>query len=255
LAVSCHGTRFEGKVHAVKIEYDATGSIIVQQTAGTGFTAATHTDRGQVTYGTLTLTARYPGTDLNGTAVRFTAAGTQLYLELLAPTTAAVQKTTVASNTTAGVVVAAINAAFGGTVLASTTNPAAIVAPGTATLANGIDPTISKNAQFKYPSVTSGGLFYFDQRENYVITQIEATFTVGGATPIAIDLVNLDDGLMPITTETGPLYAGSMTVATPGVTISDVKFQLLMNRALRVQIAAPGIVRVQVRREAPQPML
>ena len=239
----------------MKIEYDATGSIIVQQTAGTGFNAATHTDRARATYGTLTLTARRPGTDTNNTLLLFTSVGGMVQVDLIAPVTGQVLKTVVATSTTEAAVAAAINASFSATVRASTSVPAAVVASGSATLLGGLDPTIVGNSQFKYPSVTHGGLFYFDQRENYVITQIEATFTVGGATPISIDLVNLDEGLVPITTETGPLYAGSMTVATPGVTISDVKFQLMTFRALRVQIAAPGIVRVQVRREAPQPML
>jgi hypothetical protein len=239
----------------VKIEYDATGSIIVQQTAGTNFTAATYTDRAQATYGTITLTARRPGTDTNSTVLRFTTVGGMVQVDLAAPVTGEVLKTVIATATTEAAVVSAINAGLSAYVRASTSVPAAVVATGSATLSGGTDPTIINNSQFKYPSAASCGLFYFDQRENYVITQIEGVFTVAAPTTLSIDLVNLDEGLRPITTETGPLYTGSMTVAVPGVTISDVKFQLMTFRALRVQIGAPGIVRVQVRREAPQPML
>ena len=239
----------------MKIEYDATGSIIVQQTAGTSFTAATHTDRAQATYGTITLTARQPGTDTNNMVVRFTSIGGQVRVDMCEAATLNVLKTVVSINTTEGSVASAINAGLSAYVRASTSVPAAAVASGSATLTGGADPTIVGNSQFKYPSVASCGLFYFDQRENYVITQIEGVFTVAAPTTLSIDLVNLDEGLRPITTETGPLYTGSMTVAVPGVTISDVKFQLMTFRALRVQISAPGVVRVQVRREAPQPML
>lgn len=239
----------------MKIDYDATGSIIVQQTAGTSFTAATHTDRAKATYGTISLTARRPGTDLNSTVLVFTVVGGMVQIDLRAPVTGEVLKTAVATATTEASVVSAINSTFSATVRASTSVPAAAVASGSATLTGGADPTIVGNSQFKYPSVASCGLFYFDQRENYVITQIEGVFTVAAPTTLSIDLVNLDEGLRPITTETGPLYTGSMTVAVPGVTISDVKFQLMTFRALRVQISAPGVVRVQVRREAPQPML
>ena len=239
----------------MKIEYDATGSIIVQQTAGTDFTAATYTDRAQATHGTITLTARQPGTDTNNMVVRFTAIGGQVRVDMCEAVTLNVLKTVVSVNTTEGSAVSAINAGLSAYVRASTSVPAAVVASGSATLTGGTDPTIVGNSQFKYPSTTHGGLFYFDQRENYVITQIEGVFTVAAPTTLSIDLVNLDEGLRPITTETGPLYTGSMTVAVPGVTISDVKFQLMTFRALRVQIGAPGVVRVQVRREAPQPML
>jgi hypothetical protein len=162
-----------------------------------------------------------------------------------------------AFNWTQGAIASAINSKFAAYVRASAPAPGAGMAGGVAAvLVGGLDPEII-GAQYKYPTVASPGLFHFDQPQCYVVTQVEGMFTGLTPTPteVFVDVINLDEGLEPIVDEWAPIYCSQLDSANPGFTVTDVKCQLHTFRALRVRMAAPGVVRVQVRREAPQPMI
>lgn len=238
----------------MKIEYDASGSIIVQQTANTAFTGTILTDRAYAANAGLFLFARRPGTEANGyRLVIEPVSGGRLSLEVRSPANAILLRDFSPTNLQ-GDLVAVVNKHFRSHFLASTISPAAaVVAPMTLMLVGGLDPQIAADCQYKYAAVDNPGLFYFDQPQCYVVTQVEGLFTLASQKEVFVDVINLNDGLMPIASEWAPVYCSQLDATNNGFVITDVKLQLHRQRALRVRMDVPGVVRVQVRREAPSP--
>jgi hypothetical protein len=85
--------------------------------------------------------------------------------------------------------------------------------------------------------------------------QIEGLFVLKDPTPVEVHIVTLSDGFEPIPDEYGIMYCTTLTVAEPSFVITDARLQVLPFRAVRVQCAAPGTVRVQYQQAAVQPMV
>lgn len=109
------------------------------------------------------------------------------------------------------------------------------------------------------PANTNLGLFHFEQDRTLVLQQFEARFTVpGGTHSVRLERVPLNAAFEPIDAEAVPVfvYPALTTTSTltsgPDITLSDVSIKLPPRWAFRVvtDVAMPGVVRMDVRREA-----
>lgn len=109
------------------------------------------------------------------------------------------------------------------------------------------------------PTNTNLGLFHFEQDRTVILQQFEARFEVpAGTHSVRLERVPLNAAFEPIDSEAIPDFIYStLTVAEtmstgPNVTLSDVVIKLPPRWAFRVvtDVAMPGVVRMDIRREA-----
>lgn len=114
-------------------------------------------------------------------------------------------------------------------------------------------------ATFRWkPTNTNQGFFHFGQDRTVVLQQWEAKFTVpAGTHSVRLERVPLNAAYEPIDAEAIPVFVyPSLTTAStatsgPDITLSDVSIKLPPRWAFRVitDVAMPGVVRMDVRRE------
>lgn len=114
-------------------------------------------------------------------------------------------------------------------------------------------------ATFRWkPANTNLGLFHFEQDRTLILQQFEAKFTVPSGTHwVRLERVPLNAAFEPITAEAIPVFVYSSLettssgIAGPDITLADVSIKLPPRWAFRVltDVAMPGIVRLDVRRE------
>lgn len=221
---------------------------VLQSTAGTF--DGTYCERAVATLGGIKLTAAAPGVDLNGLVVRSYASG---QAELFSGENR-LSRLDTGGVLTLAALAARINATreFRAYVRASVVTPGAMVSTSVA-LAGGLDATIeSEGARYRFAAAGNAGLFYFDQDRALILESIEGNFPAGVGAALKVELVNLDDGLSPITNESSTLYA-SVVPATADFSMTDVGTVLQKFRALRVTCPAAGKVWVTFRQAPASP--
>jgi hypothetical protein len=106
---------------------------------------------------------------------------------------------------------------------------------------------------------TNFGLFHFEQAETLIIRQFEAVFEVPVGTHwVSLIRCPLNTAYEPVTAEGVTVFHyASLTSSSPDIAVSDVRILLPKNYAMLVitDVAMPGIVRLDARREANFPYL
>lgn len=225
-------------------QLDTSASVILMHAASTAFTGV-QLGRAAATLGGMTLLGRLNGTYVNDHVLYTTVGGDVVLMDGTGKTL--FQGRPPAQTLTS--LAAYINATKGLREYLS----ARVVTPGamitsSATMSGGAEPSIEAEAsRYKFSGVNAG-LFYFDQPRSVCVTMIEGNFPTGAADALVVQLVNLDDGLTPISGESSTLLSTTLA-ASNDFCIADARIVLHKYRAVKVTCAKPGKVWITVGQE------
>lgn len=230
----------------MKVTYEPSATITVLQRADAF--DGTYVGRAKATLGGIELTAAQEGEDFNDYELTTNADG-RVWLK---DPTGAVVHYAVVDVLTLTALAAVLNTTpkFAEILRATVVTPGAMTSTS-ATLADGLNAQIEAGGSRVRLEVTglNGGLFYFNQRDSLVITQIEGNFPSAGGANVQVELVNLDAGLTPITGESATVYSGALP-STDDFCLSDMRVALNKLRAVRITCTVAGKVWISVRQEA-----
>lgn len=140
-----------------------------------------------------------------------------------------------------GVVDACVMAYAGGT------DP--VLAAADAALDGGLNPVTQDAEHRMLPAANvHGGLFFFGHDDAVEVLQVTGRFPgLGGATALKVQIVHLGPGNVPIETEAFTFFTASLDGTTADF-FCDKRPILGPRQAVRVLMAAPGVVQVLARR-------
>jgi hypothetical protein len=238
----------------MRVDFDTSTSLILQQTvSGIGTFDGTDVGRAFVTSGignsAVTFKARRMGTDYDNYQARMIDPGQDNPSEVVTWDANANRLNVflrraagVVTSTSAQVALAVqragliLTADYGGTGLG-------VVVPASAVLASGLDPTVTRNLQFKFAAPANAGRLTFDQASNVLIRQFEARLSA--SVLWKLELINLDEGLRELSSET----VEHSTATSQNIIQVNMNLVLSPLRALKYTAAAQGVVRVVAHKE------
>jgi len=237
----------------MRVRYDLASISVLQQTiSGTGVFNGAEVGRASRAFGAgaaaLTFRARFLGVDGNALKVALVNSGgtrNKTTVKLEGDTHKVLLRATVGViDATADEVADAVNTSDlpfwchpGGT------DP--VVAAAVQTFAGGLDPAARYESQYRLSAATNanGGLFFFDHEEPVLVREVSGNLSLGGDTPVSIEVVPLTAGLEPISNEAVVVHAETVAALQPTFCFSE-QFVLPRGMALRVNCNDQGRVRV-----------
>lgn len=233
----------------MRVAYEPSASNTVLQKATTSFTGI-YPDRATIDLGTdVRLIAARAGTDMNGYVVTtdvdgrvhvYNAAGEQVSYGIVPGATWEAFVTYINRHA----------------VLAPLMRASLLVAgamsANSVTFVGGVDPTIDAGKSRFRVENTDGGLFYFDQDRALILEQVEGKFPGGVGVTATVELINLDEGLQPLTDESSTLFSVALP-ASEDIFVGDIKVMLQKLQAVRVTCAFAGKVWLTFRQASATP--
>lgn len=228
----------------MSIQLDTSASIILMHEASTAFTGV-QIGRSAGTLGGMVLLGRLNGTYVDGYVLHTTVAGDVVLMDPTGKTLFQGKPPALTLTSLA----AYINATKGlrEFLCAHVVTPGPMVATS-ATMAGGIEPVVEAEGSRYRMAGNNGGLLYFDQPRAVCVTQVEGNFPTAAAEAIVVELVNLDDGLVPISGESSTMLSTTLPT-TKDFCITDARLVLHKFRAIRVTCPLPGKVWATVGQE------
>jgi hypothetical protein len=133
-----------------------------------------------------------------------------------------------------------------------------VSAVGATALAGGLDPVVDPSGrlfEWDWTVNTHGGLFYFENDDTIFIRNLQALFpSMSGTNHIQFRLINLDEGLSPISGTDIPFFETDLSpgAQTDSIGVTDVRIPVLPFQAVKVLFTTgtggPGTVRFTLAR-------